>query len=325
MCTSIAYSTDDFYFGRNLDVDQNYRHSITIVPRNYPLSFSCEESQTSHFAMIGMATIINDYPLYADACNEKGLCVSGLNFTDNAVYFDKKATGFNVSPYEFILWILSNNDTVDSVLEKLNSLTLVNIPFNDKMPLTPLHFMISDKTQSITVESVSSGLKVYKNPVNVLTNSPTFDYHLQNLCNYQNLSPSNTSNTFLLNVELANYGVGIGAIGLPGDFSSVSRFIKASYVLNNSKYKSDDLSSIVQFFHILDSVKMVSGAVEVSNNNYDITLYSSCINATKGVYYYKTYSNPTINSIDMNKENLDSKQIISYEWQDISSFNCQNA
>ena len=155
-------------------------------------------------------------------------------------------------------------------------------------------------------------MKVYDNPVGVLTNNPGFHFQTTNLCQYMNLVTGSPKNCFTSIPNLIPFGQGLGCFGLPGDFSPASRFVKAAYMCLNSVCNDDEMSSISQAFHILDSVSLVKGSVITSGNLCDITTYSCCMNATKGFYYYKTYENSQFTAIDMQRENLESDQLRSY-------------
>ena len=307
MCTCINLKTKDQYFGRNLDLEYRFNEKVVITPRNYNI-----KNMDIKYAMIGMATVSDDYPLYAEAANEKGLAMAGLYSPNNAYYNEPMKNKINLAPYEFILYILGNFKSVKEVKQIINDINITNIKFNN-YPLADLYWMISDKEDCIAVEQVKEGLKVYNNKIGVLTNNPQFSYHLTNINNYINLSPKNRENTFSNKINLNNYSEGMGAIGLPGDCSSTSRFIRASFNKLNSVCNDDEESSVTQFFHILDSVSMVRGSVITENNNYDITTYSCCINTTKGIYYYKIYDNNQITTIKMNNVNMNDKKLSIYE------------
>ena len=123
MCTAICYRSNSSYFGRNLDLDRGYGEGVVITPRNYEIKMRYEKSIRSHYAMIGMATVVNDYPLYYEATNEKGLSIAGLNFPGNAVYHHFAEGKDNVAPFEFILWILAQCACVNearALLDKIN-------------------------------------------------------------------------------------------------------------------------------------------------------------------------------------------------------------
>jgi len=309
MCTAVTYKTKDHYFGRNLDMDFSYNETVVVTPRNYPFHFRKAGDMAAHYAMTGMAIVAEDYPLYYDAVNEKGLAIAGLNFPGNAVYFPECEGKDNVAPFELIPWILGQCSDLSEVKKLLDRLNLLNVNFSETYPLAPLHWMISDRYGSVTVESVSSGLKIYDNPAGVLTNNPPFDMQMFYLNHYMGLSVKTPSNTFSEKLDLAPYGVGMGAVGLPGDLSSVSRFVRAAFTKMNAVSGDSESESVSQFFHILGSVCQQRGCVETGKNKYETTVYSSCCNMDKGIYYYTTYENSQITGIDMHRENLDGESL----------------
>lgn len=313
MCTSATYKTKDFYFGRTLDYDFSYGDDIAVMPRCFELKFRCGRVIKSHYAMIGMAHIVNDEPLYYDAVNEKGLGMAGLNFVGNAVYKDKDDGKDNITHFEIIPWILSQCATVQEVKKLIEKMNLWNIPFSDELPAAQLHWIIADSEGAITVESVKDGIKIYDNPVGVLANNPPFDMQITALNNYMGLSAKSPDNTFSEKLNLKQYSRGMGAIGLPGDLSSQSRFVRAAFVKMNSFSGDSEMESVSQFFHILNSVDQQRGCCNVGGDKYEITIYTSCCNANKGIYYYTTYNNHQITAVDMYKENLDSDKLICYQ------------
>lgn len=312
MCTAVTLRTKDHYFGRNLDLEYAYKETITVTPRNYSFKFCKKETLEEHYALIGMAYVSKGYPLYYDATNEKGLSMAGLNFPGNADYKPEAEGMHNIAPFEFIPWILGQCATVAEAEEILKNVNLLNESFSRELPLSPLHWIISDRETSLVVEPVKGGLKVYDNPLGVLTNNPTFDMQLFNLNNYMSLTREEPENYFARELNLERYSRGMGALGMPGDWSSQSRFVKAAFTKMNSVCKESEEESISQFFHILTSVEHPRGCVVLGKDLYEITLYSSCCNTDKGIYYYRTYENSQISAVDMHRENLDGSQIISY-------------
>lgn len=308
MCTAISFKADNHYFGRNLDLEFCYNERVTITPRNYTFKFRKTDAINSHYAIIGVATVEENYPLYYDATNEKGLSIAGLNFPENAFYSETDDTKINIAPFELIPYILSQCKTVEETKALLKKINLAEIHFSKEFRLSPLHWIIADKTQSITLESVKEGMKVYDNPVGVLTNNPGFDMQMFNLNNYMSLSKEAPKNSFSDKLNLKIYSRGMGAMGLPGDLSSQSRFVKAVF----TKYNSVKENSLTQFFHILHSVEQQKGCVLADNNKYEYTMYTSCCNTDKGIYYYTTYENHSITAVDMHRENLDAKELITY-------------
>lgn len=285
-------------------MDHHYSESVVIVPRNFPLSFRCKSAIQQHYALIGIATVVEDYPLYYDATNEHGLSIAGLNFPGNAKYFPVKDVKNNIAPFEFIPWILCQCANVEQAKWLLSSMNIAEIQFNEQYPLTPLHWMISDKTQSITVESTIDGLKIYQNKIGVLTNNPIFPFHLYNLSNYLNVTREVPYNRFSDKVELIPDSLGMGAIGLPGDLSSASRFIRAAFTKLNSVCCDSEHASTSQFFHILESVAQTNGCC-CTEKGFEKTVYTSCCNTDKGIYYYTTYENQQITAVNMSHQDLD--------------------
>lgn len=325
MCTASEYFTENHYFGRNFDYEISYNERVCITPRNYEFKFRKIEDMESHYAIIGIAAGIDEYPLYYDACNEKGVAIAGLNFAGNAVYREIDENMINVTPFEFIPYLLSQADSIEDVKNLLENLNLVNINFSESLPLSPLHWMISDKNSSIIVEPLEDGLKVYDNPVGVLTNNPTFDIQLFNLNNYRNLSIKTPENTFSKNLELDAYSRGMGAIGLPGDLSSLSRFVKAAFTRENSTSETGESESVSQFFHILSSVEQQKGLTFIDDPDvYEYTIYTSCYNTDECILYYKTYYNHQITAVDLNKENLDEDNLIVYPFINEAQINFIN-
>ena len=312
MCTAATYKTKDFYFGRTLDYEYSYKEEVTIAPRNYEFKFRNVNNLTSHYAIIGMAFISDDYPLYYDAVNEEGLAIAGLNFVGNAYYNERQLNKENIAQFELIPYLLGSCSSVKEVKKLLEKINITNEAFNEELPLAQLHWIISDKEDCITLESVKEGLKIYDNPVGVLTNNPTFDKQLFNLNNYSGLSPKNKENTFNDKLNFDSYSRGLGALGLPGDLSSMSRFVRVAFVKMNSLSEENEMASVSQFFHILNSVDQQRGCCDLGNNKFEITIYTSCCNTNKGIYYYTTYNNHQITAVDMHKENLNGSTLIHY-------------
>lgn len=324
MCTAATYKTKNFYFGRTLDYEFSYGDEITVTPRNYAFDFRHTSACTSHYAIIGMAHIVGNYPLYYDAINEKGLGMAGLNFVGNAVYAKPVSGKENIAQFEFIPYILGKCANINEAKSLLASINLTDTPFSEKLPTAQLHWIIADENGCITVESMADGLHIYDNPVGVLTNNPPFETQMFMLNNYMSLSPKQPQNTFANGLALNSYSRGMGALGLPGDLSSASRFARVAFTKMNSISADSENESVSQFFHILGSVNQQRGCCEVSEGKYEITIYTSCCNTTKGIYYYTTYNNHQISAVDMRKENLDSTELMHYPLIEEQQINFQN-
>ena len=323
MCTSISFLSKDHYFGRTLDLEYSYDEKVVITPRVYPFEFRYQKPVNNHFAMIGMATVVDDYPLYYEATNEKGLSMAGLNFPDKTVYKDFDHQKNNICPFEIIPWVLSKCESVEEAKELLYSTNIISADFNDDFKSTPLHWMISDRDSSITVECVDDGLKIYYNPVSVLTNNPEFPIQIFNLNNYMSLTREEPETRFAEGFDFNKYSRGMGALGLPGDNSSMSRFVRAVFTRLNSVCGESENESISQFFHILGTVSQTRGTVRASDG-FMTTIYTSCCNTDKGIYYYTTYENNQISAVNMSNENLDTNELLIYNLESEQQINYQN-
>ena len=312
MCTAATYKSQDFYFGRTFDYEFNYGEEVTVTPRNYVFHLRHQNPLKKHYALIGIAHMAGDYPLYYDAVNEKGLGMAGLNFVGNAVYNKVQEGKDNIAQFEFIPWILGQCATVQEARVLLDHINLVDTPFNEKFPVSQLHWILADKNEAITIEAVAEGLKIYENPVGVLTNNPPFDKQMFRLNDYSSLSPEQPVNRFAKDLELKPYSRGMGAFGLPGDLSSASRFVRVAFTRMNAVSGSSESESVSEFFHILGSVDQTRGCCMLENGKYEITIYTSCCNADRGIYYYTTYENHQITAVDMYRENLDSDCPVHY-------------
>ena len=296
MCTAVSFNRDSHYFGRNLDLEYCYNETVTITPRKFPLKFRCTSSLNTHYAIIGMATVAKEYPLYYDATNEFGLSMAGLNFPGNAYYADITSGKENIAPFELIPWILGQCQNLSQAVTLLKNTQLTDTPFSLEYPNTPLHWMVSDVTGSIVIEPLKDGLKIHSNPVGILTNNPPFDFHISNLHQYLNLTNEKPTNRMSDQIALEPFSNGMGAIGLPGDLSSASRFVRASFTKLNSIDDGSEIGAVNQFFHILRSVAQTQGCVRIGKA-FEKTVYTSCCNANKGIYYYTTYNNSRIHGI----------------------------
>ena len=298
MCTAIYYKNR--YFGRNLDYERSFGEEVVTMSKGFSYPMGGRNMETK-YAVIGMAHMEDDIPLFYDGMNEKGLAMAGLLFEENAVY-QKPASGKdNIPSWAFIPWILGRCKNMSEAEELLENLNLTDLPFSEDLPPSPLHWMIADRERCIVVEAMADGLHVYENPVGVLTNNPPFPFHLQNLHQYLNLTAEEPKDRFSASLSLRPFSRGMGAIGLPGDWSSPSRFVRAAFVLSNSV--SEEEEHIIQFFHILGAVEQVQGCVRLKSG-YEKTIYSCCCDLEMGVYHWKTYGDYRIWKVELAGEML---------------------
>lgn len=313
MCTAITFQGKDFYFGRTLDLECSYEEKVTITPRNYPFSFRFLPPIHHHYALIGIAHVAGGCPLYYEASNEKGLCMAGLNFPGSAYYRKETAGRDNVATFEFIPWVLAQCATLSEARVLLDHINIVDAAFSPELSPATLHWMIASREGALVVESTGDGLNVYDNPVGVMTNEPPFPYQMTNLSNFMSVSAQPPVNYFAPDIPLEPYSRGMGGIGLPGDLSSASRFVRAAFTrLNSVCDGSCEESCVSQFFHILGSVAQQRGCVHLEGGKLEMTVYTCCCNADQGIYYYTTYENPQLTAVHLHHTDLDSQTITAY-------------
>lgn len=318
MCTAVSHTDGDFYFGRTLDYEHDFGEEIVITPRDFPLQFHKLPVLSSHYALLGMAAVAespltnHDYPLYFEAINEYGLGIAGLNFVGNAVYLPSTGEGCELAPYELPLYLLAQCKTVAEARALLQGVKLVNLPFSPQFPLSHTHYLLADKDSALTLEPTAEGLQIYENPIGVLTNNPSFPQQMLHLADFQGLTNRQIENRWCKAAELYTYSRGMGALGLPGDVSSKSRFVRAAFTKSCSVHRENEHERVSQFFHILGTVEQVRGVCEVTENEYEITQYTTCYNASRGILYYTTYDCPRIRAVALSNEELNAQTLVRY-------------
>ena len=301
MCTAFSWG-EGRYFGRNLDLEYHYDEAVVTLGRAYPLSFRHTEAIDTRYAMIGIATVKDGYPLFYDGMNEHGLCMAALNFVGNAYYGSLSEGALNLAPYELIPYLLSRCRTVQEVKKMLRKISLVATPFSPDLPLAELHFLVSDKKESLVVEPRRTGVKCYTSSLGVLTNNPPYAFHLLNIQQYGHLSAKESGVTF---------SRGMSAFGLPGDASSASRFVRAAFVKENATFGENERYQVGQCFHILSSVAMVEGCIRLKTG-MPKTVYSVCLDKNTCTYHVTTYENPTPLAVTLDcQKTFDERKIFS--------------
>ncbi len=279
MCTAVSLTAADrHYFARTLDLEYHYNEAVTLTPRRYPFSFTDGTESREHSALLGMAYVVNGYPLYYDAMNEHGLCMAGLAYAHFCTYArnEPSAAGHRIAPWELIPHTLIGCRTVNDARALLSDAVLVDRPFSDKLQNQPMHWMIADSTASIVLETDTNGkIIIYDNPADVMTNAPTFPEQMEHLSKYAHLTPHpKTENGISMR--------GMGAFGLPGDWSSPSRFVRASFL---RRHMLPDRASSV--FPLLDAVKVPRGVSLSEDGQPIVTVYSAVMEPNHFCYRYR--------------------------------------
>ena len=312
MCTAINITGARHLFGRTLDVEHSLGERVVITPRGFRFDFRREGVCASHLAMVGMALVQDGVPLYFDAVNEAGLCAAALKFP-SAVYHAPEAGARNIASFELIPWLLCRCEDLASALDVLDGAIITRDAFSTALPPSPLHFIIADKTGAAVIESVADGLKIYADPLGVLTNDPPFPYHMTRVCDFMNLDSAHPENTLAPSVGLTPYSGGLGAFGLPGDFSSSSRFVRAVFAKNHTE-GADEIS---RFFHVADSVSVPRGCEKNSVGEALYTVYTSLADTASATYYFTTYENRRLRSLSLFDAELDTRELSVFDVRDV--------
>lgn len=287
MCTAVAVPLSGrrgMLFGRTLDLEYRFAEEVVITPRHFPFMFRGGRCTDAHPALIGMAIRENGYPLYYDAANEAGLCMAGLAFEGYGSYAAPgTAGGKRCAPWELIPYVLTECTSVKEVRELLGGCILEDVPFSEEMPNRPMHWIAADASGSLIIEPERGHLTLHDNPVGVMTNSPPFENQLDRLRDYRHLSAKTPPSSLSPHLPHSVYSRGMGALGLPGDWSSCSRFVRAVFLRENAQ-----ISTPEEMFSVLDAVRVPRGAVLCDDGRAVVTVYASCIDTADRTYYFCT-------------------------------------
>lgn len=309
MCTAISFNSSGHLFSRTLDIECSYGESVISTPRAFALKFRHKKALENHYAILGVGCVVDNTPLYYDAFNEKGLAMAALNFPGNAVYFEKKVNHVNVASFEVISFVLSQCANLSEAINLLRHANITNDSFNSVLPSSPLHWIVADKSGAVTLESCADGLKIYENPVGVLTNNPPFPYQLGHVSDFMHLDSAPPKNNICPSTALSYYSKGLGAVGLPGDFSSSSRFIRAAFLKNHTA----ESITISNSFHIMDNLSVPEGAVKVEEGKPFMTLYTSVFDTEERVCYFTTSHSRRIRAVAMSDAIMNSDTLSTFE------------
>lgn len=285
------------YLGRNLDWSCGYGERVVVTPRGFkPASPFGVTPEVKH-AIIGMGIVEEGQPLYFDCGNECGLAVAGLNFPGYAVYEKDAVDGkTNVSSWEFPLWVCANFSDINEVEDALDNVAIVDHPITNKYPTSLLHWIIGDEQRSIVVEYREDGMHVFHDDPDVLANQPGFGWHTENLRNYINVSSDFPEGEGSMGTPLKPFGSGSCQRGLPGDYYSTSRFVRAAYVNANYPAQDTEEDNISRMFHSLQQVAMVDGCARMGDGAFEKTVYTGCFSSRTNSYYFNTYDDQTVHA-----------------------------
>lgn len=296
MCTAIS---DRTLFGRTLDLECSYGETPLITPEQYSLPFLYEPPLISKHRMVGMACSFEGFPLYYDAVNDAGLAMAALNFPQTAVYHQPKNNHRNLASFELIPYLLGQCSSRSEALRHLRQINITPDSVSPALPATPLHWLLADAEGATAIESTADGLQLYENSVGVLTNSPSFPNQMLHLADFMALDVHPPKNRICPAVPLATYSRGMGALGMPGDWSSASRLVRAVFSKTHTMRGKHAQEEISRFFHIMDTVAQPCGCAVTETGAPIFTVYTSCADLTCGAYYFTTYRNRRIRAVSL--------------------------
>ena len=295
------------FFGRTLDVERSYGEGLVLTPRERTKIGEA----SNRYAILGMGILERGVPMYFDGMNEWGLAAAALNFPEYAVYRSPREDMSNIPPAHLITVILGLCRSVEEAEDMLRRVNITDEGAGGH-PTTPLHWIISDQRRSITVEPLSEGLKIYDNPYGILTNSPPFCYHTARLADFSQLKAGYPEKN-LTDKALSLYSRGMGAMGLPGDFSSSSRFVRALFVKENIRPVTDGqdshLAQINSFFHVMNAVSVPYGCVLNREGEAFYTRYTCLFDLEELTCYLTTYNDPKPHSVRLTEDMMISHKV----------------
>ena len=313
MCTGIRFSdgSGNLYLARNLDWTSDFGERVVVTPTGYATKSPFGAVPEIRHAVIGMGIVQEDTPLYFDCGNDAGLAVAGLNFPGYAEYAPEAVEGkTNVAAFEFPLWVASQFASVDEVEAALADVVIVDRPINDKYASSLLHWIIGDAKRAIVVEYTSTGMHVFDDDVDVLANQPGFGWHHENLRNYLNTAPDFPEKVVLNRADLVPFGSGSLMRGIPGDYYSPSRFVRAAYVHAHYPDKTTEEENVSRAFHTLQQVAMVDGCAAMGSGEFERTTYTGLFSSRTMTYYWNTYDDPAIQSVALTDHAADGTDLV---------------
>lgn len=316
-CTGLQHMTQagDFVNGRTVEFGPKIPLTGIFVPRGYKFIGSLPDNKqglvyVSKYAVIGANVYAR--PAVIDGMNEKGLSAAAFYFPGYAEYnhIDSANAKLAVAPTEFVNWLLTQFADIQEVKDGLARVLIAPTSQPEWHGVPPFHYIVYDKSgKSLVIEPTKGKLVVFDNPIGVITNSPTFDWHLTNLSNFIPLSPTNVPEKTIHGFKLQQFGQGNGLHGLPGDFTPPSRFVRAAFYSVNILPAENSTHAVFEVFHLLNQFDIPYGAVRSVDKEIDFTQATTVKDPSSLKYYFKTYSDQNIKAISMSSFDVNSKKL----------------
>lgn len=320
-CTGIRLKTKDgaIIYARTMEYGIPLESDIIVIPRlrNYVGTTNDNVPGLKWKTKYGVVGA-NGWGLdqVVDGVNEKGLAGGLFYHPDYAQYpkAKKKDAGRAIAPWEFMTWALSNFATVAEAQTALDGILVCDAPQSKLGFAPPLHAILHDASgDSLVIEFFGGKVQTYHNPLGVITNAPTFDWHLTNLRNYVNLSPLNVTTSKLEGVDISQLGQGSGMRGLPGDFTPPSRFVRAVAFVNAAEPAATAAEGVNLAHHILSSFDIFPGLIRASGDGAkfpETTQWAAMADLKNKAYYFRSYQDPTIRKVELAKLRLDDDKVL---------------
>lgn len=318
-CTNILLMAADGtpVYGRTMEYAIEVKPDVVVVPRNYEYVSTRPKnmkgiSWKTKYAVVGVMSF--GQPFLSDGMNEKGLAGGALYFPGYAGYTPsaKADPAHSLASWEFLTWVLTNFATVEEVKAGLNGMSIIDLPAPIVNFVLEFHFPIHDATgASIVIEPIDGKLKVYSNPLGVLTNSPPFEWHMTNVRNYVNISPVDTKPLVIQGQSFAPLGQGSGLLGIPGDPTPPSRFIRALGYVYSAKQQADGPQTVRLAEHLMNNFDIPVGFIRTDpkGGELEYTQWTSFADLRAKKYYIKSYQDEVLRSVDLMSFDLDSTKL----------------
>ena len=326
MCTGIRVKADNgaVIYGRTLEFAKDIESKIIMLPRNTIIQGTAQEKNKgltwkSKYAVLG-ANASGKMHL-VDGVNEASLAGGLFYFPGYAQYQEPDGSMVNniIAPWEILTWILTNFSNITQIKESLPNITVGNIILKEWGIIPPIHVVIHDiQGNCIVIEYINGSLVIYDNSIGVITNAPDFNWHITNLKNYINLSPFNIEETKIGQLKLKPLSQGSGLHGLPGDFTSPSRFIRAALLSQNLVNIENEEKALNAALHVLNIFDIPLGAVREKSGNkiyYEYSQWTSLIDSKNKRFYWRTYNNYQIYMADLMQLDLNAEKPVIIEME----------
>lgn len=322
-CTGIRLKAKDgsIIYARTMEFVADMQSDIIVVPRNFSFTGTLPSQKSGGMEWKARYATVGANALHAniilDGVNEKGLAGGNFYFPGYADFQDVTPSDYKktLAPWELLTWILTNFATVQEATTALPNIKVCKALFPGWDTLTPaLHLILHDATGACAViEYIKGGkLTIHNNPLGVITNAPTFDWHMTNLSNYVNLSAVAVPELQLSGINVFPFGQGSGMLGLPGDFTPPSRFVRAVAFSQTSLPAKNGDDARDKAFHILNQFDIPQGVartVEHGKTTFDYTQWTTACDLHNKKYYFHTFDNRQIRVVDLMKTAINASTI----------------